>query len=138
MGKAITYILGILIILVLISSLFSPKNAIQTDTESRMSNSACNGIIVLGIASCNTKQEITTSTTTNTNDASDLGLATVEIIGILALIVFAFMARSGNYSGHSEQYKLQDRTRGRRDRGRKSSWRDRDDEYYENDEYPGR
>jgi hypothetical protein len=129
MGKVITYILGVLIILVLISSLFSaPKNATQTDTESKMSNTACNGILVLGIASCNTSQQMTTSTTTNTNDGDNgLGLGTIEILGILALIVFAFMARSdrGSSRPRYEQYEQPRRPQ------RPPPSQYRDDDYYE-------
>lgn len=126
--KALLVILGVLIILVLASSLFSaPRNATQTDTESKMSNTACNGILVIGIASCNTSQEITTSTTTNTNDGDKgLGLGTIEILGILALIVFAFMARSDRSSRTKyEQYEQPRRTR------RPSPSQYYDDDYYE-------
>jgi hypothetical protein len=125
MGKVITYILGVLIILVLISSLFSaPKNATQTDTESKMSNTACNGILVIGIASCNTSQQITTSTTTNTNDGDKgLGLGTVEILGVLTLIVFAFMAKSdGSSRARYEQPRRPQRP---------PPQQYRDDDYYE-------
>jgi hypothetical protein len=125
MGKVITYILGVLIILVLISSLFSaPKNATQTDTESKMSNTACNGILVIGIASCNTSQQMTTSTTTNTNDGDKgLGLGTIEILGILTLIVFAFMTKSdGSSRARYEQPRRPQRP---------PPQQYRDDDYYE-------
>ena len=96
-----------------------------------MSNTACNGILVIGIASCNTSQQITTSTTTNTNDGDKgLGLGTVEILGVLTLIVFAFMAKSDR-GGYKPRYERYEQPRRPQRPPPPQSPQYRDDDYYE-------
>lgn len=100
MNKIIVFVLVAFLVIMALNMVFTwfnntPTTETGVDTNSKMTATACQGVIVVGVGSCNVHQGMSTKTGVDTNTKFGSGLDTMGIITLSVMLIMVYLVVIG-------------------------------------------